>query len=115
MNFRTDYEDLEKRLARKAAKVSKLPKTTSPAITPSTISVANKKVVVTGSIPGMTRSSVKRFLNRFGTTMYPAVTSRINYLILGNTRGSNTTKIQDATRLGIPVVKYANVKEFFVL
>ena len=111
MNFRLDYANIEKKLAKKEAK-SKNPKAASTNLAGAIISISGKRVVVTGSIPGMTRFQVESFLDRFGTRMYPVVTKEIDYLILGNTRGSNTTKIQDAARLGIPVVKYANVKEF---
>lgn len=109
MNFRLDYSDLEKKIAKRNAKV---PKAASQTLTPSVLSIAKKKVVVTGSIPEMTRQQVSQLLIRHNTALYSSVTFGVNYLITGNTKGATTTKMKAAARLGIPTVSYLNVKEF---
>lgn len=116
MNFRTDYAELEKRLAKQAAKVEKAKlkpeQSAKTKTTTNKVSIANKRVVVTGSIPGMSRTQVANFLARFGAVMETAVSGRTHYLIVGNTRGSNTTKMQAAQMLGVSVLQYSQVQEF---
>jgi NAD-dependent DNA ligase len=112
MNFRTDYEDIEKKLAKKAAKIAnKSNPKENKVVTTGKISVAKKRVVITGSIPGMTRSQAAKLLNVLGTSVYPTVTIGIDYLIIGNTKGVNTSKMQIASYLKVPTVNYTNVKE----
>lgn len=110
MNFRLDYAEIEKQMAKKAEKVKRQKEKPQPPANEK-ISVARKRVVITGAVPGMTRSQVVDLLNSVGTTVYPSVGRGVDYLIIGNTKGSNTTKMQAASNLGIPTIRWSQVKE----
>lgn len=106
MNLRLDYDKIERRLARKARK----DKTSSN--NASTVSVKNRTVVITGSIPNVTRRFITNALQTLhSTTVLSAINSSVHYLIVGDTKGADTKKIKDATTLNIPIVSYTKVKE----
>lgn len=110
MNFRLDYATVEKK--KKKKQVNTTSGTDANIAEERTVSIRNKRVVVTGAIPNMVRRQVAQWLTRNGATMHTAVVSTTDYLILGNTRGGNTTKMQAARRYGIPIVPYRRVMEY---
>ncbi len=112
MNFRMDYAKLEKRAAKKAKKSNpKKTINTKTAEANTKVRITGRRVVVTGSIPGMTRIQVGTFLNRHRAELQPAVRTNTSYLIVGNTHGLNTTKLATAQRLGIPRISYTMIEE----
>ena len=109
MNFRTDYAEIEKRLSKTKKKKDK---SATAKIDKGPYSLSKSFVVVTGSLPGMTRSQVSQFISRNGGTMQSSVNTTTNFVIVGNTKGIQTTKINAAAIYRIPVVPYREVEEF---
>lgn len=90
MNFRINY---------------KKEKTEKKDVSLKDLSVRGKRVVITGTIPGMTRiDATSRLMRNFGATVSPNVTKRTQVLIVASTRGS-TTKITRAKEYGVPILK----------
>ena len=50
--------------------------------------------VVTGTLPGFTRDSVKEYIQNFGGKITSSVSSKTNYLLVGENPGSKLTKAQ---------------------
>lgn len=110
MNFRLDYTEFEKKKAKAADKPTRTTIKAKIEVN-GIISIKGKRVVVTGTLPGRTRSQVQYAVERAGGTFQTTVANNTHYVITGNTRGATTTKMRNAQRLGIPVVPYANVSE----
>lgn len=90
MNFRVEYKKKEK---------------TQNGPTQPT-SIRGKRVVLTGTIPGMPRHrAVDRLTSLYGVTISPNVTKRTQVLIVANTNGARTTKIETAEKYGVPILK----------
>jgi DNA ligase (NAD+) len=64
--------------------------------------LAGKSVVVTGSIEGHTRDSVKELLTSLGAKVTDSISKSTDYLVAGEGGGSKRAK---AEKLGVPVVK----------
>ena len=64
--------------------------------------LAGKSVVVTGSIEGHTRESIKEHLTSLGAKVTDSVSKSTDYLVAGEGGGSKRAK---AEKLGVPVVK----------
>ena len=65
-----------------------------------------KKFVITGSVPGYSKSEVKRIIEQKGGEVKSSLSRDINYLIVGESPGS---KILEADKLGIPKVDFETV------
>ena len=61
----------------------------------------DKKVVITGTLPTMSRDEMKSLLKSHGAKVQSSVSSKTDYLIAGEAAGS---KLEKATKLGIPVL-----------
>jgi len=110
MNFRLDYTEFEKKKAKAADKATRKTVTVKKE-EGGIISIQGKRVVVTGALPGRTRRQVQYAVERAGGTFQTTVANNTHYVITGNTRGTVTTKMRSATRLGIPIIQYTNVAE----
>ena len=62
---------------------------------------SNKKVCVTGTLIHFTRNSIKEKLEELGATTVDSVSSKTDYLIVGDKAGS---KLEKATKLGINIL-----------
>jgi DNA ligase (NAD+) len=60
-----------------------------------------KKFVVTGSLNEFTRDEIKEYITEYGGKVSDSVSSKTDYLILGENPGS---KIDEATALGIKII-----------
>ena len=69
---------------------------------------AGKTVVLTGSLEGLTRSELKRILQRLGARVTGSVSARTDYLVAGANPGS---KLARARELGVEVVDQARLRE----
>ncbi len=70
-------------------------------VTPLTGPLAGKVVVLTGALPSMTRAEAKQRIERAGGTVAETVTTRTDYLVLGEKPGS---KLEAARRLKVLVI-----------
>lgn len=61
----------------------------------------DKKVVITGTLPTMSRDEMKSLLKSHGAKVQSSVSSKTDFLIVGEAAGS---KLEKATKLGIPVL-----------
>jgi len=61
-----------------------------------------KTVVITGTLPGMSRDQAKAFLESLGAKVVASVSKRTDYLIAGENPGS---KLEKARELGISVIE----------
>jgi DNA ligase (NAD+) len=50
--------------------------------------------VVTGTLPGFTRDSVKVYINTYGGKITSSVSKRTDYLVVGENPGSKLAKAQ---------------------
>lgn len=62
--------------------------------------------VITGTLPGMTRSEAKSFIESHGGKVTGSVSRRTSYLLAGEAAGS---KLDKANELGIPVIDEASL------
>jgi len=63
--------------------------------------------VVTGALEGFTRQEIKEFIQSYGGKVTGSVSSRTNYLVIGENPGS---KIARAEALGIPVLNERDLR-----
>ncbi len=73
----------------------------------------NKKLegmtfVVTGTLEGFTRNSVKEFIEEHGGKTSDSVSKNTTYLVLGEAPGS---KLQKAQELGVKIIGIEELKE----
>ena len=67
---------------------------------------ANTEIVITGTIPNMTRNEFTKILELLGASVKDSVSSSVDYLVVGFTPGGK--KLADAMRLGVEVIPYAD-------
>jgi DNA ligase (NAD+) len=72
-------------------------------------SLKNKTFVVTGSFENYTRETMKSYINSHGGECKDAVTSKTNYLLIGDKPSSS--KVSKAEKLNIPVVQLDFLQE----
>ena len=63
--------------------------------------------VVTGTLPGFTRDSVKVYINTYGGKTTNSVSKKTDYLVVGDNPGS---KLDKAQALGVPVIDAAELR-----
>ncbi len=68
-----------------------------------------KTLLVSGTIQGKTRNEVKKFLQSLGAKYASGVSSKLDYLILGEKPGAS--KVKKARELGIPIISYEEFLE----
>ncbi|PIU46855.1 MAG: DNA ligase [Candidatus Hydrogenedentes bacterium CG07_land_8_20_14_0_80_42_17] len=69
-----------------------------------------KKVVVTGSIPGLSRTEAEEAVRKMGGSIQSSVSGKTNLLVLGNEPGS---KYSDALKRGIEIMEYGRFLELW--
>ncbi|MCK4819907.1 NAD-dependent DNA ligase LigA, partial [bacterium] len=65
--------------------------------------------VVTGTLPGFTRDSVKEYINNFGGKISSSVSSKTDYLVVGENPG---TKLAKAQSLDVAIIDAAELRRF---
>lgn len=65
-----------------------------------------KKFVITGSVPGYSKSEIKQIIEQKGGEVKSSLSRDINYLIVGESPGS---KLLEADKFGIPKVDFETV------
>jgi len=80
------------------------------------ISIMNKNIAVTGTIPKKTRMDIVQSIYNGGGIYHNNVSNKIDFLISGNTKITNakkyvSIKTQLATELNIPIISYTQIKE----
>ncbi len=70
-------------------------------------SLAGLSFVVTGTLPGFTRSEVKAFIQSHGGRVSNSVSKKTDYLVAGEKAGSKLTK---ARQLGVPILNEEGLK-----
>jgi DNA ligase (NAD+) len=78
-------------------KISSKPKTLS-----------GKKFVVTGSLTGFTRDGIKEYISDYGGKVSDSVSSKTDYLVLGENPGS---KQDQALALGVKIISEDELRE----
>ena len=68
--------------------------------------LAGKTVVLTGSLPTLSREAARELIERHGGRVTSAVSKKTNYVVVGEAPGS---KADDARRLGVPVLDEAGL------
>jgi DNA ligase (NAD+) len=66
-----------------------------------------KTFVVTGALAGFTRAEVKAFIEQRGGKVTGSVSSKTDYLVIGDEPGS---KLANARQLGVPVISEAELR-----
>lgn len=66
----------------------------------------NSEIVITGTIPNMTRNEFTKILDMLGATVKDSVSSSVDYLIVGFAPGGK--KLADAMRLGVQIISYGD-------
>ena len=64
--------------------------------------------VLTGTLPGITRSEAKEFIERNGGRVVGSVSKNTSYLVLGENPGSKFNRAND---LGVPVIDEAGLRQ----
>ncbi len=77
--------------------------------TPKEGPLLGKTVLVSGTIEGMTRNEVKAFFQNLGAKYASGVSSKLDYLIIGDKPGAS--KLKKAQKIGIPVIPYNEFME----
>jgi DNA ligase (NAD+) len=62
--------------------------------------------VVTGSLNEFTRTEIKQFISQYGGKVSDSVSSKTDYLVVGENPGS---KLEKANALGVPVISEADL------
>lgn len=70
--------------------------------------LADKRLVLTGTLPGLTRSEAKALIEAAGGTVVGSVSARTDYVVAGDAPGS---KLEKARELGIPVLDEGGLRE----
>ena len=65
--------------------------------------------VVTGTLPGFTRDSVKEYIKKFGGKITSSVSSKTDYLVVGENPG---TKLVKAQSLDVAIIDAAELRRF---
>ena len=104
MNFRIDYKKKDKVPNKKLEQYPQFIKTP-------TLLGNNCHVVITGVIPGMSRTKASQLLAIKGLIIQPVINKSTQYLILGNTRNTRTSKYDYAIRNNIKIIEVNYVKE----
>jgi DNA ligase (NAD+) len=68
--------------------------------------LAGKIVVLTGTLPHLTRAQAKALIERAGGKVATSVTTRTNYVVVGSEPGA---KLEKAVALGIPLLSEAEL------
>ena len=63
--------------------------------------------VVTGTLPGFTRDSIKVYINTYGGKTTNSVSKKTDYLVVGDNPGS---KLDKAQALGVPIIDAAELR-----
>lgn len=66
----------------------------------------NKEIVITGTIPNMTRKEFTKIIELLGATVKESVTTSVDYLVVGIAPGGR--KLSDALRFGVEVITYTD-------
>jgi DNA ligase (NAD+) len=69
--------------------------------------LAGKTIVVTGTLPGFSRETVKTYIQSLGGKVTDSVSKNTDYLVAGENAGS---KLQKARQLGVQVLDEAGLK-----
>ena len=69
--------------------------------------LTGKSVVITGTLPGISRDEAKTILEQAGVKVGSSVSKRIDYLLVGENPGSKAEKAQ---ALGIPFIQWEEVQ-----
>ncbi len=75
-------------------------------VKPKTLS--GKKFVVTGSLTGFTRDGIKEYITDYGGKVSDSVSSKTDYLVLGENPGS---KREQAAELGVKIISEDELKQ----
>jgi len=70
--------------------------------------LAGKTIVLTGSLPTLSREAARELIERHGGRVTSSVSKKTHYVIVGDAPGS---KADDARRLGVPVLDEAGLLE----
>ncbi|MDO4733351.1 MAG: NAD-dependent DNA ligase LigA [Bacillota bacterium] len=70
--------------------------------------LSGKKVVVTGTLPGISREEAKALLEQAGAQVLSSVSKKLDYLLMGKNPGSKETK---ARELGIPILSWEEIQQ----
>ncbi|MEC4983670.1 MAG: NAD-dependent DNA ligase LigA [Oscillatoria sp. PMC 1068.18] len=85
-----------------------LTKSTVQATSPQTQSLAGKSFVVTGTLPNLKRAEAEDLIKQAGGKISSSVTSKTDYLVVGENPGS---KLEKAQKLQIPQLSEAELRE----
>ena len=75
------------------------------------IQLKNKNVIITGTVPGKTRSQLASILKKIGATLQSNVTKSTDVVIKG--RKPSKTKLDKAKKYGTPIVLFQTVSHRF--
>jgi DNA ligase (NAD+) len=70
--------------------------------------LAGKTIVLTGSLPTLSREAARELIERHGGRVASSVSKKTTYVVVGDAPGS---KADDARRLGVPVLDEAGLLE----
>ncbi len=71
--------------------------------------LAGRRVLVTGTVPGLSREGVKELLERHGAEVPGAVSKKLDFLVLGENPGAS--KVDKARGLGLPLLSWELFQE----
>jgi DNA ligase (NAD+) len=71
-------------------------------------SLAGLTFVITGALPSMSRDEAREYIKTHGGKVTDSVSKNTSYLLAGDSPGS---KLEKATRLGVPVIDEAKLRE----
>jgi DNA ligase (NAD+) len=70
--------------------------------------LADKRLVLTGTLAGLTRAEAKTLIESAGGRVVGSVSSKTDYVVVGDQPGS---KLDKARELGVPVIDEQELKE----
>jgi DNA ligase (NAD+) len=76
------------------------------------LSLAGKKLVLTGTLPSLSREEATRFIEEAGGKVSGSVSRNTDYVVVGEKAGG---KLIEAQRLGLPLLDEAGLKEILGL
>lgn len=71
------------------------------------LALSGKKIVVTGTLEGMTRKDIKKYIEDAGGTVSGSVTKKTDYVVCGENAGSKAKKAHD---LGVSIISQDDLK-----